>query len=1616
MPGGEGGGGGLGAELELKEACLAVLGLLARKAKDRHPQLEEACAAAVQKLDAWSQGSDPEREVFPAEAVTYCLVLTMDGVEGNKKWNVKKETKAVLLRECVEAMTRLIDEGLITTHRKFDFLPGSATGVGKPLVAAVMETLVQHTGCKRAEVVVAIVKAIESLVASNHYGSGTLLLEVVCQTLFRLHICGVAPAVQGEANSALQNGLLSIQQKFEDLCHVRHQAAEDAACTAAVAAACLGAGGEERMSGTASPMLSTTAWCSPERREQRADTHSSDPHLTPTFGPGGFPLPHSEPPSPLDDSLLPPPLRAALLGSVAAVALVTVTAVSRRQPAASPLRGVSPLPFDTPSVSDILFPAATPTSTLGGSMGSFLWGAASTSAAVAAAAAVLATAAATPAPRVLAAWRCAPLAPSDADVISRSFQQQLHIGTHGAPVRSRTPHAFGGGGPGWGGAPRTRSSSALRPGARGHTRTHSSGVSGSAPWTPTGRSGPAVHSGPRLSASSPGIALVMFSTLQEDAVAAAVAAAASVVAAALVAAAAPEAEIDAIFSATFVSATGANPVFGTSVEDDMNLMFQPDLDPANNTNTSGSVASHTGAGASAQQDDELELMLRAAWGDPTANTPSSPTCGSRDAGSPFGDAAVCLTGVEHAAGACAVAIAVAATATPASPPQPNPLHVLNTSLARRPPRGANVLPISLPVASVGLRATPSSTPTSTRRVCAHGIIGRPPLFAGDTSPGVLSPRSVMPEDIFSDRVGESPSAPAVLSFFDDDFGERDSLSQSAHSQRRWSASAARQDSVVSSSMKRLSARNTPNHLSAPRSNEHVPAARSISPGASFALPTSTAAELQRAPGEVKEAAPGADFLNQNAYVPVEQPGVTVRKEQDLLLDVRSRPIEYDLYSLLSTFCRLGVEDISQEAEVDSVRVQSRAYALELLVFCLSHAGSGFARSLSLVSSLKGHIARAVVLNLATTRPLALFELALQVVSKLPVKVGRYMRAETAGLLLYVLLPICRSPMASFSQRVQVIDAIAGIFGDQRTLAELFLNHDGTGEGNDVVCEIVATLSFVCTHVYTSPGWYTLHQDTVTAHRAADALCTLLTTLQAWAANTRAAAAPSEPQAAAFRAVYANKLIMRALYTTWQTSSKKGVELLVSRRVVPDGAAGTIARFLYDNALSLRLQPSQTGDLLLRHKPWNTRLLLSYVALFDMKAVPIGEALRQLLSQFHPMGEAQIMERLMWAFVSEYAKQNEQNTMFAPTGTFEKDLKVMLHGSGFEAYVQDAHPLLANVLSETATHVTVQLDLRYHELPDNADMVAAKAREKEQPVMTVEKQHTRKLDFGYFISQTLLFINTQNANQNVKQCDKRSAQDYIGIAMGHTECTLSAEAVEAIITPVFDEAIALSKEYDRSNKYETVYAVQYAYEEMKAKEREGEALLHTGVCDSAAAKQQHKAILRGNAKEQESLQARWREMEARLEISPEPMMVSGLPLEKAIAKAYERGVKQLGRVAFETMRSGTQLKGMYVDSPTRREHVWLVYQCVWPAMRVAFDRILRASKNAVLLRRVSQCYTMAGDLAAALALSPQALDGPAVAAVHQLHQRWADYHRLTPREPPQAHPVGVLHLLHEFSDV
>eukprot|EP01064_Diplonema_japonicum_P035876 TRINITY_DN7890_c0_g1_i1.p1 TRINITY_DN7890_c0_g1~~TRINITY_DN7890_c0_g1_i1.p1 ORF type:complete len:979 (+),score=151.05 TRINITY_DN7890_c0_g1_i1:50-2986(+) len=688
--------------------------------------------------------------------------------------------------------------------------------------------------------------------------------------------------------------------------------------------------------------------------------------------------------------------------------------------------------------------------------------------------------------------------------------------------------------------------------------------------------------------------------------------------------------------------------------------------------------------------------------------------------------------------------------------------------------------------------------------------------------------------------------------------------------------------------------------------------------------------------------------------------------------------ELDVYRIVRALSNISMDDITTEEDVDATKVRSRIYAGELLCFVLSHAVEGFASATLLVSSLKSYVFKSLLENLGHVRPSLLFSNSTGVMQVILHKFSRLMRVEISQVLVGYLLPLAKSASSSFSQKIRVIELLESFITHPTKLITMFVNHDCSPYCEDVTAEIFTTLSYMATHVYTYEGWVTMHQNSVVQHRASEVLCSFVASLAGKVKNLHDSGAGSHRQS------LFNKKVMREVLNAYKKSWKTGTQILQKYGVLPDESPATVAKFVFDNALRLRLDPAQTGELLLKNRTWNFSVLHEYMSLFKMSTVPIDEALRTVLSQFLPLGESQVIDRLLYVFVCHYAKQNDHIPMINPSGPFSTGDDILLQELDDNGYPMRAVVSKACDGSCDEIEATVY---RFKEKDSGED-----GGDSQPTTIVVQREDIRKLNFIYFAVYTLLIINTQY-NKNIKAEDMRKQDDITELLVIESNGTMSRAACEEIVKGVYLAEMKLSPAYHQHNHYELSTDAHDAWLTYRTKLPGGAS---TATEQSRTDLNHHKQL--------------WVSKQAELEVPPAPFFDSELPVKKAAAKAYEKGAASLRKNLNSSSNQGLQCA--YEDGKWTREDGALLFEHLWPYCKVAFDRALICNTNMYLVRKVREATVLASELAGFLNLRMEDSHTKA-ALVAEHHSRLAEYLRTPLTGPSKEHPVGALALLVDF---
>eukprot|EP01062_Namystynia_karyoxenos_P073312 TRINITY_DN7011_c0_g1_i1.p1 TRINITY_DN7011_c0_g1~~TRINITY_DN7011_c0_g1_i1.p1 ORF type:complete len:1178 (+),score=266.68 TRINITY_DN7011_c0_g1_i1:97-3630(+) len=770
----------------------------------------------------------------------------------------------------------------------------------------------------------------------------------------------------------------------------------------------------------------------------------------------------------------------------------------------------------------------------------------------------------------------------------------------------------------------------------------------------------------------------------------------------------------------------------------------------------------------------------------------------------------------------------------------------------------------------------------------------------------------------------------------------------------------------------------------------------------------------------------------------------------------------DLYGLMKRMASEGSKDISNEQSEDSDRVRARVAALRTLLFILDcpARGRGLGSSNELVSLVKyhGQLLLCVSLNLCTCRPPQLFECAVRIFSCLMQKYGRFLRHELGTLMMGLVLPILRSPYCGFDQRALLLTAIKRLLGDAQLVIELFLNHDGSDDGEPMLQYTLGAAALVASMNYTAEGCATPHQAIVLQQRAAEVLEVCLDSVRRWVYDSSMSArpAPAADDPRRFRQAKVNRELLRRARLAWYRGWKQGLEALEACGYLPASRDPvTVARFCLFEAPRLGFCPQTTGLLLgTVRKDFNEYTGLAYMGLLDFSGLTVDQGLKKLFKYFMPPGEGALVEPMVQIFVAHYVRDNPHlefvqgrcltssvSVLILPEqqGAQEHQRPQQGQGAGGPA-VPRPPPRIGTVVGDCGDPpqegwVAVRPDYLVHAdrpRPSGDENAAAAQAGTEGGHRWMDPARLRNLDLAFLFAFSLVMLHTSLYNPSFEDRNRQSKEDFVkqmkcamkhfaepgggGLAGGlpdsFLEDTYDRIAKERWQTEdlVNGHGAWCCKEDKCIRLWEERREQLQAVQKMALQERR----LPPALAGEVSTPRRHKGMAADAeraVKELCAADAKWREAQRKVEILlPNQLEAQGPGLTgrdshrtPALFELRANFLRDAQRMAGQALAAALhcppQRAYTYWDQVSNPRHAEVILEVLWPYCLFAFTAVLESSCCADLARRLSEALVGAAELGASFGLDTQLVVKASAEAERQV-ERLAELHGLS-RFPPRA---------------
>eukprot|EP00668_Euglena_longa_P012817 GGOE01015308.1.p1 GENE.GGOE01015308.1~~GGOE01015308.1.p1 ORF type:complete len:899 (+),score=284.43 GGOE01015308.1:238-2697(+) len=384
-------------------------------------------------------------------------------------------------------------------------------------------------------------------------------------------------------------------------------------------------------------------------------------------------------------------------------------------------------------------------------------------------------------------------------------------------------------------------------------------------------------------------------------------------------------------------------------------------------------------------------------------------------------------------------------------------------------------------------------------------------------------------------------------------------------------------------------------------------------------------------------------------------------------EVRSSVVQENFLLVTRSLSRLSRRSIGDSPQLDSVLVQSRVYAVELLCILFAGFGKRCAPPMSMVPDMRSYALECILTNICTTTPPTLFTMSVNIFRSLMCNVRAACKHQLTVVASRVLLPILTLNCSSFSQKITILELLQNTCLDARILMEIFLNNDCDKRCIALYENMAAALSRTVLTNHAEKHWITPQQSAIVQHCALQALVTLLKALKAHAPTVEAVDTPEW-------LLYQLRLVRTR--TVWNAHGwKRGYAWMKENEPSLEPH-----EFLWR---APSLSATEIGGFFSPNKPVHLKAFEDYLSFFNFSGKQIDMALRELMVAFRIAGESQIIDRLFTLFAKKYNADNNQP--FTDDGAyFLSFATIMLHTQKHNPNAeQSAHMSKENFISYQA---------------------------------------------------------------------------------------------------------------------------------------------------------------------------------------------------------------------------------------------------------------------------------------------------------------------------------------------
>nr|XP_009397789.1 PREDICTED: brefeldin A-inhibited guanine nucleotide-exchange protein 5-like [Musa acuminata subsp. malaccensis] len=365
-------------------------------------------------------------------------------------------------------------------------------------------------------------------------------------------------------------------------------------------------------------------------------------------------------------------------------------------------------------------------------------------------------------------------------------------------------------------------------------------------------------------------------------------------------------------------------------------------------------------------------------------------------------------------------------------------------------------------------------------------------------------------------------------------------------------------------------------------------------------------------------------------------------------------VQRDALLLFRTLCKMGMKE-----ESDEVTTKTRLLSLELLQGLLEGVSQSFTKNFHFIDSVKAYLSYALLRASVSSSP-AVFQHATGIFAVLLLRFRESLKGEIGVFFPLIILKPLESNESALGQRTTVLRMLEKVCKDSQMLADIFVNYDCDLQAPNLFELMVNALSRIAQGTLTTdPSSVGLMQVASAKGSSLQCLVSLLKSLVDWEKLRREfikhyniVRSPEDDVLAResvtgnelknqddglnqFEKAKAHKSTMEAVILEFNRKPAKGIELLLSNKLVEDKASA-IAQFL---KCTPSLDKVMIGEYLGQHEELPLAVMHAYVDSMKFSGLKFDIAIREFLKGFRLPGEAQKIDRIMEKFAERYCADN-----------------------------------------------------------------------------------------------------------------------------------------------------------------------------------------------------------------------------------------------------------------------------------------------------------------------------------------------------------------------------------------